>query len=88
MMAEQSAAIGDIARYADLLCALSELEDRKRMIEDEQAQLRETVIPALREVGVITLEIENGDDMSLWAERDPEDRTYNVESRMDSDEMS
>ena len=87
-MTEQSAAIGDIAHYADLLCALSELEDRKRMIEDEQAKLRETVIPALREVGVITLEIENGDDCSLWAERDPEDGTYNVESRMDSDEVS
>jgi hypothetical protein len=81
-MTEQSAAIGDIARYADLLCALGELEDRKREIEAEQAELGETVIPELRKVGVVTMEGKNGVEISLWAERDPEDGTYNVESRV------
>jgi len=87
-MAERSAAIGDIARYADLLCELHKLADREHEIYAEQDQLRETVIAELREVGVMTLEIENGDDISLWVERDPEDGTYNIESRMDSDDVS
>ncbi len=81
-MVERSAAIGDIARYADLICRLGELEDQKRTIEAEQCTLNETVIPELRDVGVMTLEAIGGIEVMLWTERDPEDGTYNIESRV------
>jgi len=81
-MVEQSAAIGDIAQYADLLCSLQELEVRKHELEAEQVTLSETVIPELREVGTVTLEAADGIEVMLWAERDPEDGTYNIESRV------
>jgi hypothetical protein len=81
-MVEQSAAIGDIARYADLICRLDGLEGERRLIEGEQIALSETVIPELREVGVMTLKTTGSVEVMLWAERDPEDGTYNVESRV------
>jgi hypothetical protein len=68
-----------VAAYADLVAERDALADRGRAIEQELVGLRETVVPELRESGVTRLAAKNGREVTMWAERDPEDGSLNVE---------